>query len=448
MTTTDIDRRLTASLPEVTSVAGTGWPWDQILDASLDLPTVGALDDALCLEVAGWVVGSSRPVQAVNVVVDPFPPDGLRVLTVPVSVVREDVLARFPHLPAGQPCGFRTVLSLAGLPASFSVRIEAVFEDGVVERCLEIQGRHPLLDLGYRPSLDPLMVTSLGRTGTTWLMRLLGEHPQIAVHRAYPYEARACSYWMHAFDVLADPHHRDLANKDEFHVHRAAVGHHPLHETGWDDPAVYGWLRGEYLRQVGAFALTATDRFYTSIAEGNGCADARCFAEKFHVGHGRWFVRSLYDKVREIVLVRDPRDTFCSILAFNAKRGNIGFGRQEVSTDDAFVENVRLDFSRLLAVVDADPATTHLVRYEDLILRPVDTLRELLEFAELDADDAVVEGAIQAASGDTRELAEHRTVGDAGASVARWRRDLPPELAKRCNERFEPILARLGYDLA
>ena len=436
------------SLPEITSVARSDGPWDQILEASLDRPAVGVLEDSYCLEIAGWIVGRSRPVQAINVVVDPYPPDGLRVLTVPVSVVREGVLAQFPHLPADQPCGFQTVISLAGLPLNFSVRLEAAFDDDVVERCFEIQGRHPRLDVGYRPSLAPLIVTSLGRTGTTWLMRLLGEHPQIAVHRAYPYEARACSYWMHTFDVLADPHHRDLANKDEFHLNRAAVGHHPLHETGWNEPAVYGWLREGYLRQVGQFALTATDQFYLSVAERNGCIDPLYFAEKFHVGHGRWFVRSMYDKLREIVLVRDPRDMFCSILAFNSKRGKIGFGRQEASTDDAFVENVQLDFSRLLAVLDADPTTIHLVRYEDLIMRPLDTLREILQFAELDAYDAIIDGMIEAASGDTKELAEHRTASDPSSSVGRWRRDLPTQLAKRCNERFEPIVARLGYDLA
>ena len=38
-------------------------------------------------------------------------------------------------------------------------------------------------------------------------------------------------------------------------------------------------------------------------------------------------MRQLYPRAREIFLVRDPRDTLASMLAFNARRGFVDFGR-------------------------------------------------------------------------------------------------------------------------
>jgi hypothetical protein len=40
------------------------------------------------------------------------------------------------------------------------------------------------------------------------------------------------------------------------------------------------------------------------------------------------------------------------------------------------------------------------------------------------------------------------TAGSAAASIGRWRRDLEPELAERCDAVLSPVVADFGYAAA
>jgi hypothetical protein len=53
--------------------------------------------------------------------------------------------------------------------------------------------------------MQPIIVNTLGRSGGTWLMRMLAEDPDIIVHERFPYETYVCSYWMHFLQALATP---------------------------------------------------------------------------------------------------------------------------------------------------------------------------------------------------------------------------------------------------
>ena len=68
----------------------------------------------------------------------------------------------------------------------------------------EIRGTQQLTS-AFTPSMQPIMVTSPGRSGSTLLMRMLAEHPDIIVHERFPYETNVFSYWMHFMHVLAAP---------------------------------------------------------------------------------------------------------------------------------------------------------------------------------------------------------------------------------------------------
>jgi hypothetical protein len=49
------------------------------------------------------------------------------------------------------------------------------------------------------------MIRCLGRTGSTWLMRLLGQHPEVLVYRPFEYEPRLVSYWIEVLRRLGHP---------------------------------------------------------------------------------------------------------------------------------------------------------------------------------------------------------------------------------------------------
>ena len=72
-------------------------------------------------------------------------------------------------------------------------------------RSRKYAARSSSITSAFTPSMQPIMVTSPGRSGSTWLMRMLAQHPDVIVHEQFPYETFACSYWMHFIQVLAAP---------------------------------------------------------------------------------------------------------------------------------------------------------------------------------------------------------------------------------------------------
>ncbi len=62
---------------------------------------------------------------------------------------------------------------------------------------------------------------------------------------------------------------------------------------------------------------------------------ARYFAEKIEpTSNSECGLRDIYPDLSKIVLVRDFRDMFTSVLAFNAKRNSAALGRQLVTSDE------------------------------------------------------------------------------------------------------------------
>src|SRR5947209_4471444 len=94
-----------------------------------------------------------------------------------------------------------------------------------------VRGKHQPLRTNYNARFQPLMVTSvLGRTGRTWVMHLLAQHPQIVARRNYPYENYSASYWIHMLKVLGEPvNHHQSSTPGGFLSDLWLLGHHPFH---------------------------------------------------------------------------------------------------------------------------------------------------------------------------------------------------------------------------
>ena len=82
----------------------------------------------------------------------------------------------------------------------------------------------------------------------------------------------------------------------------------------------------------------------------------------------------------------------------------------------------------------------HLVRYEDFVLRPRETLESLLDYLGLDSGDATVEATLAAASQPDAAADAHRTAASPEASIGRWqhgpeRRAEGAPARRRCGRR-------------
>ena len=86
------------------------------------------------------------------------------------------------------------------------------------------------------------------------------------------------------------------------------------------------------------------------------------------------------------------------------------------------------------------------MRYEDLVLKPLETARGMLEYLELDASDDAGEAA---ARGRLRGLrpscASTAPPQAAEESIGRWRREGDERFRELCNEVFGDILGDFGY---
>ncbi len=419
---------------------------DRLLGAGIDRPREGDGWDGHTLSLAGWALGTDVPAVAVDLV-----HAGRILRKVPLAMHRTDVMERHAEQPGvRERCGFRTGVTTIGLPDPFEISVRIVFDDGGLHPLATIRGRHHGLATGYEPALRPIGVTTLGRTGSTWLMKLLGAHPQVAVHGGYPFETRSAAYWLHMVRVLSDPANAlQSSHPDAFPDDLWSIGHHPFYrESLMDQPELWDWFAGTYPVRLAELAQRSIDEFYTRVAAAAGRTDVVAFAEKLVPGHVPWLMWELYPRAGEILLVRDFRDMACSILAFNAKRGFVAFGRENASSDAEFIErNLRTGAQGLLESWRQRGERARLVRYEDLMLEPETTLGTLCEGLGLDADAVTIADTLERALQPDGALARHRTTQDAGASIGRWRAELGPDLVKACRVAFAEPLEAFGYAL-
>jgi hypothetical protein len=259
---------------------------------------------------------------------------------------------------------------------------------------------------------------------------------------------------MHLMKVLTDPADHDRSTvPDGFENTLTHIGQnpytHPRYLESFGDPeairsAFAGGIREEILR----FCTRSIERTYDAIAADQGREQARYFAEKQLPSHVQWLFWDVYPDAREIILVRDFRDVICSARSFNARRNIVAFGRENATSDEQWIRNMADRGVRRLALARRQRRDrAHLLRYEDLILRPAETLSGVFDHLGLDASEPTVRDVLDRAGVDTDEARGHRTSSDPRASVARWRRELERPLLEIADEAMGPALEEFGYEL-
>src|SRR5687767_442500 len=191
------------SVPSVPRLAitSTGPGRRKLLEVSIDTPRDGGASDAWAVRVRGHLLSEAGPVPEIAAVVGP---GSVLAMSTP-GLPTPEVGARLPDVPGAEACGFTLLVDTLGLPQRFEFRVRAALPDGSRVKVAAIGGERRALTTAYAPRLQPLLVTSLGRMGTTLLMRMLAAHPAAVVYARPPYEARGGKYWMHVLKTLAAP---------------------------------------------------------------------------------------------------------------------------------------------------------------------------------------------------------------------------------------------------
>jgi hypothetical protein len=284
------------------------------------------------------------------------------------------------------------------------------------------------------PALMPIMVTAPGRSGTTLLMGLLARSPDIVVAELPPYEVRLIAYHASVFAVLTAPadfersHHPDRLEGDGF-----KVGSNPFNSPNYpvfkDEALRKDYFERFTLARISRCARDLINEYYGRLAQDCGKAEARFFAEKSNNMHRptRMFARRAFGDMRELMIVRDPRDVLCSHVVY--------FGNAH---DKAFA-HVAGAVRHFLVVRGENRPDIHMLRYEDLVRGDPACFAAIGDFlGTAIAPDPGAQGHAV--------FQKHATSATPEASVGRWRTDLPDALKARCAKEWGELFKTFGYD--
>jgi len=419
-------------------------PRGERLQAHLERPAVGDQELGFSLPVSGWALAPEGGKVAVEIA------HGRQVLRrLPRGVGRPDIGRAFPAVAGADRSGFSLLLDALKLPCAFELQVSGIVEGEHTEPIARVRGgRQPFAPLPLNDPAHPapLLLTTLGRSGSTLLMSLLGEHPQVLAYRPATDDSRPFAYQLDAAIAMAAPASRmrllDSAVQGEaWWLGRRAIRYEELRQL--DEP-LRELLLGAPVEQLLRSALDQAASFAGGLAAAQERPDARYAAEKCGPGYLPRLLRELCADSREIFLVRDFRDVLASMLAFNEKRGYAAFGREHVDSDERFVQWQAVIAATLAAGWRERGDGALLVRYEDLVADVPGSLARLLDYLELDAAPRLVRKLADRAHARLDRI-QHRTTKSASASSGRWRKDLPAPLQELANEAFADPLREFGY---
>lgn len=386
--------------------------------------------DAVSREaVAGWAAESDRPDEPISITINV---NGRKIAEVTADRHRRDLEASGKWGDGRH--GFRFTFPEKLAVAEDSLVVIRFRDDGR----LVPNGQHMLYadatDLVPEGGLAPILVTAPGRSGTTLLMSLLAANPEIVAGELVPYELRLLSYYAALHAVLDAPAdwdrstHPDHLEGDGFHIgfnpfrgpHFAAVFRNQATLADYHEKFVP--------EQVAGMIRTLLQEYYGRLAADKGKDAVRYFAEKNNNLHRptRMAARRVFGRIREVVIVRDPRDVLCSHVAYF-----------ESPPEKAF-QQLSHACRQLLAIRREARSDLVMIHYEAMLRGMPEFFEALSGFlgVRIDPPDPDRQKA---------QFARHGTSETPEATIGRWRTHLAPELAERCAAEWGEFLTTFGY---
>jgi hypothetical protein len=352
-------------------------------------------------------------------------------------------------VPAQDEGGLTLNVSALDLPYRFRVVVRAVLEDNMRAPVAALSGTRAPLPEAPASGASPVLITMIGRSGSTAVSNLLCHHPDFAGYRTWDTETHVVSYWTAVLRALARPasYERQLqadSLEGSWWLDDRASPAFPADEPGL--PA----LAREGVEAIASFCRAQIGLTASSLATAAGRPEARYFVEKAQPDQVRSVAEvamELDPRAREIVLVRDFRDVVCSMLAYSRKKGFRGFGPRSGASVE---ETIRwLSFNGaggLTAYAERRGARAHLLRYEDLITHPAATLTDVLAYIGVDARPQTVAAMLEGLAAERERRDSHATSDSAQRSIGRWREELDPDQQALAEHLFRPHLDALGYE--
>jgi hypothetical protein len=402
------------------------------------MAVVGYVDEMDRQIVTGWAADLDRPDAAVEIVIFV---NGIRYANAVPSIYRDNLKRKLQEEVANPE-----LRSLVSGNYGFQVKLTpslSVFEECRIE--VRAGSAGPVLPNGtktlrsppvQRTGFLPILVNGIGRSGTTLLMQKLSLHPEIVVAPLYPYEITLSAYYAAAFRTLISGQDREKSSDPDTlfsQENQYWIGFNPFNRPGLYHAAGQPGLIEKVFEEFVPARLAETFRsiieeYYNVLRRDQGRPSARYFAEKSNLDEAaRKAPRVFFGSVREIILIRDPRDLLCSAKSFWKKS----------STDAMTVLSAAT--SQLMRMQGASSPEMLFVKYEDLVIDVSNSMNRIYEFLGLTTT------GIADADGEAQLFKSHATSSSPKSSIGRWKTDLTEQEIEVSSKTFREFLEKFGY---
>lgn len=376
--------------------------------------------------IAGWVLDPERADEALTIGVFV---DGTEIVRGMANKTRPDLRGMYGNGDHGFE--FRLDPPLAERRSHY-ISIRADTKNTIVhERVLPGTGRTG----GLCEGIEPIVLSATGRSGTTVMMKKLSEDPSVVVAGNYPYELKLLTYYAQALRVLSAPaYDENWTGPGEIHSERTKVGPNPFFnqrylDTFNDSGKLYDLLGRRSAARLAQGFSDVVRSFYDEVGREQKKRNPMYFLEKCDVLTGnREYVHMLFPSCREIILVRDLRDVYCSSKSF----WKVG---------ESFIPNILQAKAFYMQIKREKRDNILVVRYEDFVQNEHQSLKQVSDFLELGRELFVGSDI------DSALFERHGTSSAPKNSVGRWKTDLSIPERRMFRGRLDDFLEAYGYEL-
>lgn len=421
------------------------------LKFNIDTPEDQSTLQGLVCEVAGWVAffpdsGEPPPVSVVVGVGD------FGWLEAPIELNRPDVVVA-QKLETGRGvltanCGFSFLLPAylvhSGGPYTVSVRCRNETSD-VLHEIGEISFRSIAKShWKMKSSVNPLIVNSVGRSGSSLLCRMLAMHQKIHVPTGSDQfgEVSICEYVCRILSTLSSngtyPALNRLGELPDFHHVE------PPHfcSTMLKPAGTIEYQSSQFLRTLTENArVLATNLLseYFSFAQSDR-PWLRYVAEKSWNSYNLNVLHMLFENPKEVFIVRGPAEFLRSQRAFLEKQGMRPehIDRQHVATANRLGNLARSYADRT--------AQCHVIKFEDLVADPKPVIQALMDYLELQTTDGYLDSIAAIIGDDSSHSRMLRT--DKRSKAADEFEEYRSRLDASQQKNLATFCAQFGYELS
>ncbi len=288
----------------------------------------------------------------------------------------------------------------------------------------------------------PLLLITPGRSGGSIVTKTLASHSQVFVCGAWPFEQRPAAYLMQAYLGLSIGTPGEDA-PENYAINRLYKnGRSPFSLNQGEGP-VESIYKACVVDPLTAGLVDMVRDFYHQAATELGQPDSRYFIEKVGIGEADTF-RGLFETVKPVFLIRDPRDAVVSMSRWTHKVKQ----QYDQGTPRSIIDLATGDFGRSYQKIFAEikryqraGIEHHVLRYEALMQNLPEALAAVLRYLELDCSQL---NTLQAVF--SHRESHHVTSSNAQASLGQWDCGLATQDRDFLLEHFAELAGQMGYD--